>query len=376
MTGDGARVDWSVLVGPSPRLAGLEAPLAAFASGADLEIGVGALDDLARLLPGFAGPGRVLIDVDHVDSEDIGLVRRFLATNPDWSIVLFGDDASRRTARVLSSLERTQWQAWPPDLDQLRLLVASPFDAEHGGADAETAPQMTHLSGGRGPEDAFELARLAERLRRSFAALREDVNDATLSRHEQELEQLVAWTRGGDAADDDEPEVVLEPADGRTPFDVGELLEEKLAALAVRGRQAPRYHFQGDGPLSVLGDRDVVAGAFDTLLRLARLCSGPGEIIRVQAVATSSGGAPFVDVTVSWPPGLLEELDPSEALQPGRVAELLPGMESHDVAAAARALEAGGGTIELEADERGRWRAAVRLHQANHGRPTAVAGTS
>jgi len=386
--GESARVDWSVLVGPSPRLGGLEAPLAAFASTIDeADVGVGSLDDLAQLLPGFAGPGRVLIDVDHVDSEDIGLVRRFLATNPDWSVVLFGDDATRRTARVLSSLERTRWQAWPPDVDQLRELVQMPFASAE--PDPAAPPLMTHLSGGRESGGASaELLALAERLEHSFSELRRHASEAALRRHGAELAQLFefAGRRPGRAepapgSPDGEPEVVLEPTAARNQFDVVELLEEKLAALAVRGRQSPRYHFTGDGPLVAEGDANAVGGVFDTLLRLARLCAGPGEVVRVQAVAKSAPGGPWVDVTVSWPPGLLEELDPSEALQPGRIAEHLPGMESHDVAAAAKALEAAGGSIDLDADERGRWRASVRLRQPNrphgHAEPTpALAGGS
>lgn len=126
-----------IVLGPGPRLRGL-APMLTGLAGAmrpNVALAVEDLQDSEGLLEARNGGGRLILDVDHFSEDDIGFVRRFLANNPAWDLVLIGDDPGRRASRRLLALPRSTWEPWPPDLERLRHWMPGP--APRG---AEPAP--------------------------------------------------------------------------------------------------------------------------------------------------------------------------------------------------------------------------------------------
>ena len=125
---------WRLRLGPGDELGELVPLLAALAggpvqgggAGLDPAAGVDQVSDVAELMGRAPYPGRLLLAGDGFPLEDIGLVRRFLANNPHWELVLIGRDPGALAPRQLLAFERTRWLAWPPDLEQLRWLVRPP----------------------------------------------------------------------------------------------------------------------------------------------------------------------------------------------------------------------------------------------------------
>jgi hypothetical protein len=117
----------SLLVGPGSRGQDLALVLRALAE--PRGVFVRAFDDVAEIASLSESSGVVLLDVDAVPVEDLGYVRRFLATRADVEIVLLGSDPRVRSARYLGAQRFT---AWPPDVEELQALVNAA--AGHGGS--------------------------------------------------------------------------------------------------------------------------------------------------------------------------------------------------------------------------------------------------
>lgn len=368
----GEGLPWVVLIGPGPRLGCLERLLRAFldAGGTAGAPGVRAIGDLAELLSGPGGAGRVVLDGDHVPSEDIGMVRRFLADNPPWVGTVVGDDAGRTATRALLGLPRMQWLAWPPDVDQLGdlLVPQHPLAATRGAADPAEAPAAGKVELAT---RVSELADITQRLQLSFTALGESgqLPEGDMEPCGRDLERLMRFTRGLREPDPPavEPEAAPapEPPLEREAFDLGEMLEEKLASLAVRGRQTPRYHYAGDGAsLPVHAEHRAVSRALDAFLEAASACAGPGEVVRVHPGPRATVHGPCIDVLISFPEGPLAGLGGSEILQPGALGERLPEAGLCDLARQAEVLRSQGGAVGAQPDGAGRLRLALRLPRA------------
>lgn len=146
---------WTVLVGPGPRLALLEPLLRALVT-AETPAAVRRLADVEGLLERLSGHGRVVLDADRLPTEDVGILRRFLARRPRWVLVLTGDDPASPAARRFAGHPRVRWTPWPVDVAELPRLVAAPPapDAaeEPSARPAEPTSEPDSALAGDGPQ--------------------------------------------------------------------------------------------------------------------------------------------------------------------------------------------------------------------------------
>ena len=263
------------------------------------------LDDLAEVLDLGPGPGRLALDCDELPAEDVGLVRRFVDRHPDWSLVLLGTDPRARIARSLLALARAHWLPWPPDLDQLRTLAAP------ATADAAQPAGEPAVAAGR-----------AARAPRASAA--------------------------------------------RASIELGSLLEELLAGLAVGGDDAPRFQYDSEGELAVGLERATLAPRLESVFRAAGSCAGAGAPVQVHA----EHGTPPAGVSLSLSFAFADPAD-GEALVALASGATLDGAASAPLGQLATAIaglrEVG---VEVELDPRPEGRLGIDL-----GLPLAGAGS-
>jgi hypothetical protein len=119
-------------IGAGPRQAELCAVLNALRPGCCVPV-----DDLyelpGRVSDAFRAPLLVL-DGDHCALEDIGWIRRLVATGRVAAVVAMGTDPGARVARTLRTLPGARWAPWPPDLEELKALLASVDGPNGAGA--------------------------------------------------------------------------------------------------------------------------------------------------------------------------------------------------------------------------------------------------
>lgn len=329
----GSNTGWRVLLGSGARLAGLGPLLRALGPDGGSTGQVASLGDVADLLSGFGGEGRLILDADEMPPEDIGIVRRFLMDHTRWALLVLGIDAGRHSARALLALPRSGWMPWPPDLDQLRAL-ALPVTAPAPVAGSAPGLLDDALASSSAASD---LARIGERLERAFESL---CDAARLSESQSaevaaELHRLRRFTRAAAL-------LASPPARGSEHFDLDSLLEEELAVLALRQRKAPRFQYRGGAAQHVRADRGALTGAFEALLRLARSCAAEGETVRVH----TSQHEGRVEVELEFPAGPLKGIDPRTVFEPGALGELAD-FGSHELAAARVVARSQGGELDL-----------------------------
>lgn len=141
--------------------------------------------------------------------------------------------------------------------------------------------------------------------------------------------------------------------------DVGGLLEELLAGAALHGESTPRFHFRQGEPCLVHFERALLLEGLGGLVELARLCAGPGGVVR----AALEPGADGVRMGLEFPRAGLPEKNlpelfehPSAGLEPDLAQGLLGARRGVEV------LREIGARIELSAaKEEGRVRCEVRL---------------
>ncbi len=158
--------------------------------------------------------------------------------------------------------------------------------------------------------------------------------------------------RRDDDADDDR----FGPAPEARSFDLGGLVEERLADAAL-GTSAPRFLYRTRGDLRVFAPRAALAHVLDAFLRLARRCTTSGHVIRVRAERTGEG--PF-SVSFDFPRGPLTGV-PAEALLAPDVLERLldeDGLVGFDAAMAV--LERLDASLEVRAERSER--VLTRIH--------------
>lgn len=437
------------------------------------------LEDLIQLLPGrgavVSGPGevpncgRLVLDGEHLPLEDVGLVRRFLVSNPGWSAVCLGLDPRGTVQGSLEGLPRIGWRPWPPDLDQLRALarIPDPLPILYG-ADGSAVAAPTDLSGPQARElieivrrlESRVLAAPADRVPAHSApgdlALRSEVvrlgllcrelgvapstsiaHDGIRSTSDSDapsesrpsLSPTGSWDEGdmsfeevpdrrgegtasfasapdtantprhpgvpGGPGEKDPPAGTalgpreLIPGDARPPHpkgaptpvpsppvDLAALLEERLASLAVRLPDGPRFQFAGDPCLWVEGSADSLATTIEDLLEIARQCAGSEGVVRVRAGHRDTRSGRQVDALMSFPLGPLEGLDRARILTPGGLRDALPSIGARDFGRAALGIRAQGGALGVQIDRGGRIRVAFRLRAAAVDPDDAVGSSS
>jgi len=129
---------WSVFVGPGPRLAVLPQLLGALRPDPTWE--VRALSDVDELFGAIPSEGRLILDCDELDLEDLGFVRRFMDRNGGWDLILTGADSTARTAKRSMGHGRARWMDWPLDVDQIASFWTPSSSADRrapaGGSDS------------------------------------------------------------------------------------------------------------------------------------------------------------------------------------------------------------------------------------------------
>lgn len=344
---EGGRAAFGVVLGPGARLAEIE-PLARAASAqvnAGLSLGFERIADLAELLVPRGARGRLVLDLDHLLLEDLGFVRRFLATERGWSLLLVGEDAGHRAARAALALERTRFLPWPPDIAQLMELAAAPADLRPRERLQPTAPAAASTQSTALALHLSELADLAERAQLSVAGKGGEAEAPP------ELARVSRLARALSFA-------AAPPALARAELELGPLVEDLLAALTLRGKRAPRFLYRGARGIRVRAARGPLTSALESALLLARSCAGAGEIVRVQLGFAEAARA--AEVSVEFPAGPLAGADPSDPLS-GAAASALAEVGPGDFAAAQAVVRGLGGSLDLTFPEAATARLQIAL---------------
>jgi hypothetical protein len=413
-------------VGAGPRQAELCAVLNALRPGCCRPV-----DDLyelpERVSDAFHAPLLVL-DGDHCVLEDIGWIRRLVATGRVAAVVAMGTDPGARVARTLRTLPGARWAPWPPDLEELKALLASvdgpnsagapratssprverggeprvelsgaerdlelvaqpptgarsPAANPHAGAGAPTGHGSGHDFGHDagsttlaltiGRDHVAVLADISQRLELAFLGLRESgcVPDSDLEGPVVELRRLLRFTRSLAC-------LAAPPPRGADEFEVTGLIEELLATLTLRGRKGPRFQ-PSSGPIGkaalefiVRADRAALTMAFETVLSLARLCSSGGDTVRV-TYTPLNGSA--LSIGIEFPAGPLHDVRPERLLDVAVLRERLPDLDPNELVAAAAILRSQGGGMEVLVPAEGQLAIRMRLPVE---RSTKSAGTA
>ncbi len=94
-------------------------------------------------------------------------------------------------------------------------------------------------------------------------------------------------------------------------MDVAGLVEERLAGSSLTGNGAPRFHYDGGGPVRMDVDRRALGKGLDGLISLARLCAGEAGEVRARAESAAGEGA---RIRIEFPLGPLTDGDLPELL--------------------------------------------------------------
>ena len=303
---------WSVCLGPGPLLDELGPVLLHLGRSVNGQQGfqVNEVGDVAELLRpdvgtgGAGGAGRLVLAGDGFPEEDIGFVRRFLAANPGWELVVLGRDAGTRVARALLALDRVRWLNLPPDLDQLRELARAPRSDEPAPAEppprAESPPALGDYLG--------PLSDMVQRVDLSLGLARASASPESLESPAEEVGDLRQMTRML-------KRVAAPPPVGGEVFDAGELFEERLATAAIQSPRELRFLPRGERGHRVQADRGALAEALSSLLALARGCAAPDGVVRAPYEALADGS---VRLALEFPEGPLAGADLRELLRPRR----------------------------------------------------------
>jgi hypothetical protein len=284
-------------------------------------LGLRAVEDLAELLEHACVAERLLLDADRVPPEDIGLLRRFLKrAGASVELHVTGADPSSPVARSLLALPGAAWLFWPPDLEQLRRLAgsgaAAPAETTSApGSDAAHQPGPVAL-GEHSRRDAlatagrlqFTLSALEQRREAGAGEESPGGVEAAQSELARLLELVGLGGSGGDGA--------------LSTFDLGELVEELLAELTVRGARPQRLLWRRSGDLLLRSERPALRDLLAELFEFARSRARDGHVVWVRA---ESGSGDLVDprsrlaLSVDFPAG--------EGSGSGPLQELALGLE-------------------------------------------------
>jgi|RhiMethySRZTD1v2_1073278.scaffolds.fasta_scaffold406870_1 hypothetical protein len=367
--------------GPGSRLAELAALVRA--------LGVepaGALAEAGDLCAMERGPVRLVWDADTLAQEDLGFLRRHVA-RAGGTVVIIGDDPTRRGVRSLLRHGHVRFLPWPPDIEDLRALVegnGNPLSAARPAA----APPHAHdelteiesiLAADEPPravpraeraleasapvappvplarldppppyfkDQVADLADIAQRIQLSLETAGDGKSGEALEQVGPEVERLVQFTRTLGF-------LVAPPSPGSQTFDLSEMVEVFLAGTP-KTPESPRTLFRSGGDLPVRSDRALLTQAFDAFLFLSQSCAGKGEIVRLQ---TRAEGDTCV-LSIQFPQGPLAELEPERILQPYGLRRTVPKLGPNALAAATGIVAGQGGRALLERVGQGRlgWR--------------------
>lgn len=376
-------------IGPGARLERVAALLAALdqaaASAAAVDASatrgaavVARFHDVAELLL-FGPSDRVLLDADHVRSDDVGFVRRFLALRPSAAIEVFGTDRNAPVARALLAFDGSRWRAWPMDLAELEKLLDPPAAAARGPRGARAAAVAA-------PESVAEIApapaavpplRSGRPVRHAPSAAddesvgfdwRAPLGDLGVQlRRAAEAHLNLRGTTGGDGPGGAASEALglelvrlercvraMALGADRGPrqledLDFDALVEEELAVLALQSRRAPRVRFSGGEVLPVRAERDVLVHALGVLLELVRSLAGANEQVEVRSSRLAAERGPEAAravVRLRSPAGPLAGLAPASLFHASGLGDRVAGFAPNELFVLAKLCEARGMGLE------------------------------
>lgn len=125
---------WTVALGPGPQSVVLTPLLQALGQLPAAGVSpaerpqIAPWDDLGELLGQLGERGKLILDAERLPREDLGLLRRFLARQPGWEILLLAEEAPRPYLAALLAHERVQSAYWPLPVDQLGSLLQAPAE--------------------------------------------------------------------------------------------------------------------------------------------------------------------------------------------------------------------------------------------------------
>ena len=300
-----------MLLGPGARTEALAPHLAILGGSGALE----ALTDLAGALSGVPGAARLVVDADQLPIEDLGILRRFLAAGPERELYLLGDDSRNRAVRAFSGVQGARFLAWPPDLEQLAALASASRGTRRELGVPPPGPAGPTGPGGPGePESTGELG-TGDSLGAADPPPREAPYELPARRPAGRATGLAERDTGpaqrisGPLASAQLVDPLGEAATVDDAFDLGLVLEEVLAGVAVGGADTPRFLYRSRGDLAARGPRESLAQAFEALFRSVRELADAGSLIQVVAREEAADDQPPLAVVLNFPGGTLEPDD-------------------------------------------------------------------
>lgn len=341
-------------IGPGEHLDRVAALLEALARVTPLAPRLTRWNDVAELL--MCGPrDRIVLDADHFPGEDIGIVRRFLASRPLAMLEAIGSDRTGPQGRAILALARTRWHHWPLDLVQLEALLrtpAAPPAAEAGpGTAVPTAahPSISNGSEPRAVDLRGPLSDLSSHVRRANEALftlrgTGTLDPAAAENLSTEIARIERTARSLALGAERNPRPAEE-------MDLDALVEEELAVLALQSRRAARVRYLGGEALPIRADRAMLVHTLTVLLDLLRTLANPGEPLEVRSLRSPADKDRFAQpraiVRLRAPAGALAALTPAQLFLPGGLGEHVPAVGPNELCVLARLCATRG--LELEA---------------------------
>lgn len=270
------RCPWTLLLGPGSSLGECLPILEALAlmTHPSADFGIEQLEAWHALFCDFPEVGRILIDADSIQTEQVGLVQGFLEVHESWELWLVGSDSSSLATRQLLSLPAAYWVPAPLDVNSLKSALLAPEAAQDlDGAMAEYEDLDVDLDFDEEFEEDLEDEELPE----------EEENDDLLSQVEEILrgEAIApAFSFDPQIETEEQREVVTED-----PF------EPEGEPTALKSPPAPARYFRNQ-----VADLADLVQSVDMTLERATLESGDeggaavslrleelrGEVLRLQ----------------------------------------------------------------------------------------------
>ena len=261
------------------------------------------LQDIADLLAPETGPGRLVVALDSLPVEDIGILRRFLRRTRERELVLIASPESLLeppdALAHLLALPRTRLMPAP--------LAGKHWDAAYMAFLASPPEGLPARADAPAPTSAAALAPAAP-LEQSWHVLRDALENRT------ELQPLLKRL---------ESEVARQPtpAPHAVSVDMGELAEELLAGLSLERGRRMRFLYRPEGELGLSAPRADLESCLRHLFDLVGQCSSPDCVIRVRVTSAGTADSDVpVETTVEFPDAPLTDLPQGAELNPDTLA--------------------------------------------------------
>lgn len=305
------------------------------------------LGDIAELLDPETGAGRLVIALERLPAEDIGILRRFLARSRQRELVVLASGEAL--------LEPPTGLAPLLALPRTRLLPA-PNAGQHWNtayvAFLTAPPEGLHGPAPLPPAQADAAPGTEPPLNQSWRALRDALEDR---------EELAPLLR---RLEDEVGRQEVQPALPE-PIDLGTVAEELLAGLSLERGRRMRFLYRPEGELALNAPRQELELCLRHLFDLVGQCSSPDCVIRVRvsSAGTADSDVP-VETTVEFPDAPLTDLPQGAELNPDTLARHFGPDASATLRQLRAATQSLGARIESLPTRPGRRQLRLRIPRA------------